>query len=173
MLPFEVECLQKQDRHFTLFFVVLLLFGAIAAGPVVFATNIESVNIPPSSEKLLTVNLTQGDNFRGSISVSGGCSSAVNFWVTNPEGSTILNMGQIKQGTTFEFTAQDSGAYIMHFDNSFSLFSTKAATLSYDISHAIFDIGVISILVTLIIVVVIVALVVVLLRRQNKQANDQ
>ena len=49
---------------------------------------------------------------------------------------TLLSIiGRIGQGTTFEFTAQESGAYTFHFDNTFSLISSKTVTLSYDISR--------------------------------------
>jgi hypothetical protein len=85
----------------------------------------------------LVFNLDQGDNFEGSLSISGGWGNDINFWVTDPQGNTILNLGRVSGGTTFQFDASMSGGYTLHFDNTFSWFSSKIITLSYNIEVAI------------------------------------
>lgn len=59
------------------------------------------------------------DKFTSSLSISSGTSNDIDLWITDPLGNTIVNLGRISQGTTFEFTAQKSGVYTFHFDNSF------------------------------------------------------
>jgi hypothetical protein len=86
-------------------------------------------------------NLDELDKFTGSIAITGGSGDDVDFYVTDPHGSRIVDLGRVSQGTSFDFTAQDSGAYTLHFDNSFSLFSSKVVTLSYDIENPILPNG--------------------------------
>lgn len=99
------------------------------------ATQVETMQVSPLTKKMLIVNLDEGEKFSGSLTISGGANNDIDFWITNPNGNTILNLGRVSQGTTFEFTAQESGAYTFHFDNGFSLFSTKTVILSYDVSR--------------------------------------
>jgi len=99
------------------------------------ATEVETVTVEPLTKRMLIFDLDKEYKFSGSLSISGGTNNDIDFWVTNPSGNTIVNLGRISQGTTFEITAQESGAYTFHFDNTFSLFSSKTVTLSYDISR--------------------------------------
>ncbi|KPV64702.1 MAG: emp24/gp25L/p24 family/GOLD [Candidatus Bathyarchaeota archaeon BA2] len=77
--------------------------------------------------------------FRGSITVSGG-GNDIDFYITDPNGNTILRYDRATQ-TSFSFTASTTGTYTMHFDNSFSIISSKSVTLSYSISKAIFGLA--------------------------------
>jgi hypothetical protein len=111
-------------------------------------------------EGMLTFNLDSGDEFSGSLSISGGGGNDIDFWVTDPQGTTILNKGRVSQGTTFEFTAQMSGAYTLYFGNTFSLFSSKTVSLSYDVSTPTLgstDIGSLWIIIGIIIIVIAIA----------------
>lgn len=99
---------------------------------VVCASHVETMTVSPSSSQLFWINLDDTDKVTGSFSISGGSGNDINFWITNPQGGKILDFGRVSQGTSFEFTAQVSGAYTLHFDNGFSLFSSKVVTLSYD-----------------------------------------
>jgi hypothetical protein len=101
------------------------------------ASQVEIVQVSPLTQKTLTFNLNNEDKFTGSLSISGGGGNDIDFWVTDPQGTTILNQGRVSQGTTFEFTAQMSGGYTLHFGNTFSLFSSKTVNLSYDVSTPI------------------------------------
>jgi hypothetical protein len=136
----------------------------------VSATEIETLQIDPLTKRMLIFNLSEGDRFSGSLSISGGTNNDINFWITDPNGNIIVNLGRISQGTTFEFTAKKSGAYTFHFDNSFSLFSSKTVSLSYDIQFAspinpflLITIGL------FIVVVVLIILVVLLYYRKTQQ----
>lgn len=69
----------------------------------------------------------------GSVSVSGGSGNDANFYITGPAGAKIYNAGRISGGTTFAFTADTSGAHVLHFDNSYSIVDEKYVTVSYKI----------------------------------------
>jgi len=135
----------------------------------VSATQIETLQIDPLTKRMLIFNLSEGDKFSGSLSISGGTNNDIDFWITDPNGNTIINLGRISQGTTFEFTAQKSGAYTFHFDNSFSLISSKTVSLSYDIQFASPINPLLLITIGLIIVGVVLTILVVLLYRRKTQ----
>jgi hypothetical protein len=138
------------------------------------ASQVESVTVNPGQQQMLTFNLSSGQKFTGSLSISGGSGNDVNFWITDPQGTTILNRGRVSQGTPFEFTAQSSGAYTLHFDNSFSVFSSKVVELTYDIGLPTIGGIDLRLLLTIIGVIVIllfviIALAVALNRRKKHQ----
>ena len=113
--------------------LALLLFALTSVGPVNAAT-VQQCNVSAGSQCTLTFNLNNGDQVSGSISVTGGSGNDINFYITNPTGGQIYNAGRVSGGTSFSFTADSSGAYILHFDNSFSLLSSKQVTASYDVT---------------------------------------
>lgn len=101
-----------------------------------FAAEVETITVEPSHYKLLIFNLNPGDKFSGSLSITGGANDDIDFWITGPSGGTVLNLGRVYEGTSFEFTANEKGAYTLHFDNTMSLISSKIVTLSYTIEPA-------------------------------------
>lgn len=142
------------------------------------ASQVESVTVNPMQQQMLTFNLSSAQRFTGSLSISGGSGNDVNFWVTDPQGTTILNQGRVSQGTTFEFTAESSGAYTLHFDNSFSLLSSKVVVLTYDVSLPTvggIDLGLLLTIIGVIVILlfVIVALAVALNRRKKASKTNQ
>jgi hypothetical protein len=143
---------------------------------VAFASQVDTTTVNPVSEATLTFNLASGQTFSGSLSISGGSGNDINFHVTNPQGVTIVNLGRVSGGTSFSFTAESAGAYTLHFDNSFSLFSSKTVVTTYDVSSP--KIGGIDSTILLVIVgvvfialVAIVGLAVVSARRKNVQTS--
>jgi hypothetical protein len=141
------------------------------------ASSVEIVQVGAMSEQTLVFNLQTGQKFTGSLAISGGSGNDINFWVTDPTGATILNLGRVSQGGSFDFTAQASGAYTLYFDNSFSLLSSKTASLTYDIGlPTVFgiDLETLLIIVSVIVVLlfVIVALAVALNRRKRTKTNQ-
>jgi hypothetical protein len=142
---------------FVLSVFVIAVFLMSVCG-VAFASQVETANVNPGSETTLTFNLESGQTFSGSLSISGGSGNDVNFRVTNPQGVTIVNLGRVSGGTSFSFTAESAGAYTLHFDNGFSLFSSKTVVTTYDVSSP--KIGGIDLTLLLVIVgVVFIALV--------------
>jgi emp24/gp25L/p24 family/GOLD len=153
---------------------LLLVIGVVALALVriapVSSATVQQCNAPSGSECTLTFNLNSGDKVSGSVSITGGSSNDINFYVTNPSGARIYDAGRVSGGTSFSFTADSSGAFILHFDNSFSLLSNKQVTVSYDVSS-----GGIPEFPPEIILVAFVALVItgsyVMVRRRNYQKS--
>jgi flagellar basal body-associated protein FliL len=176
---------QKKPTPRRVFSLVVLIILLIVISVVVISilpnSHVESFNVPAGYVETETVNLNNGWKFTGSVAISGGSGNDVNFWITNPQGATILNDGRVSQGTTFEFTAQQSGAYVMHFDNTFSIVSTKMVNLSWSVHPAIFGID-LGFLLTVIAIVIAIAFVVlflltllafVLFRRKQRRGANQ
>jgi hypothetical protein len=160
----------KSVSVFVIAVFLMFVFG------VAFASQVDTTTVNPVSEATLTFNLASGQTFSGSLSISGGSGNDINFHVTNPQGVTIVNLGRVSGGTSFSFTAESAGAYTLHFDNSFSLFSSKTVVTTYDVSSP--KIGGIDSTILLVIVgvvfialVAIVSLAVVSARRKNVQTS--
>lgn len=152
-----------------------ILFMIIGVS-VAYATQTETVQVDAGYVKTLVFNLDDGDKFSGSLSISGGSGNDIDFSVTNPQGNTIVNLGRVSQGTTFQFTAQGSGAYTLKFDNGFSIFSSKTVSLSYDVQGEVIPgLTTDSLMWIILIVVVIVVLALIIYaltrRSRNKPPN--
>ena len=63
----------------------------------------------------------------------GGSANDINFYITDPNDSRIIDFGRVSRTATFEFTANNSGVYTLRFDNSFSWFSPKVVAVNYDV----------------------------------------
>lgn len=118
-------------------FALIAVLCIVLMVSVAYATETVSKTIEAGYTGSLIFNLDDGDKFSGSLSISGGSGNDINFWVTDPSGNTIVNSGRVSQGTSFEFTAQRNGAYTLHLDNGFSVFSSKIVSLSYDVESPI------------------------------------
>lgn len=161
-------------------FLLTLGITAILLSVVAFsvkASSVETVQVGALSEQMLIFNLKTGQKFTGSLAVSGGSGNDIDFWVTDPQGTTILNLGRVSQGKSFDFTAQTSGAFTFHFSNSFSLLSSKTINLTYDIGlPSVFgiDFGTLLIIIAVVVILlfVIVALAVALNRRKRTSKTN-
>ena len=156
--------------------VTVILFLVVAFS-FVNASNVEVVQVDPFTTKMIIFNLTSGQKFTGSLAISGG-SNDIDFWVTDPQGTKILDLGRVTNGKTFEFTAQSSGAYTFHFGNTFSWFTSKTVNLTYDVGLPTvggidFELLLIIIGVVAMLLIVIVILAVVFYRRKTKSKVGQ
>jgi hypothetical protein len=79
-----------------------------------------------------SIPLQEGDTISGTVSASGGSGNDIDFSATDPNGNTIFSKDRATYDT-FSFKAPVSGTYILTFDNSFSVFSSKSISLSYDV----------------------------------------
>jgi ribosomal protein L40E len=159
-------------RKFVLSVFIIAFFLILGFCVVTFASQVETSNVSPMSETTLTFNLQGGQTFSGSLSITGGSSNDINFHVTNPQGATIVNSGRVSGGTSFSFTAESAGAYTLHFDNSFSLFSSKIVVTTYDVSLS--KVGGVDLTLILVLVgVVIIALIAIfsLVAISNRKKN--
>lgn len=99
------------------------------------AAEVEVLEVSPLSKRTIIFNAVEGDIIRGSLAITEGRPHDIDFWITDPHGNTIVNLGRVRYDVIFEFTAQSSGAFTFHFDNSFSSLSSKTITLSYSKSR--------------------------------------
>ena len=144
----------KTKLFIPLLFVILLvaMIGCVRAGT-------ETFTVSPLQEVVRTVGLSEGNKVSGSITVSGGSGNDIDFYVTDSNGNTILRYDRATQ-TSFSFTASTTGTYTMHFDNRFSIFSSKSVTLDYTVSKPILGLAPeLFFLLVIIIVIIIVAVV--------------
>lgn len=108
------------------FLSVLLLTTSV-----VYAAQIETITVEPFDEETLTLNLNNGQRFSGSLSVSGGLADNIIFAVKAPNGTEIMNLGSVSEGTEFEFMADQDGAYTLVFTNAGLV--SRTVNLTYDI----------------------------------------
>lgn len=93
-------------------------------------TTNDNFNVPALQTITVTWNLDKGSRIEGYFTVRGG-NDDIRFSIKDPYGSVILNAGTITGRGDFAFTAESTGAYTMYFDNSYSIFTSKAVFLSY------------------------------------------
>jgi len=128
---------QLKELIASILLVVLLVVSFSLTCETAYAPGTETMRIDPMTRRILVFNLKKDDRFRGSLSISGGVGNDINFWVTDPAGATVLNLGKVSRGREFGFQVSRSGGYTLHLDNSFSLFHAKVVTLTYDVDRAI------------------------------------
>ncbi|MFZ7137729.1 MAG: emp24/gp25L/p24 family protein [archaeon] len=108
------------------FLCVLLLCVSV-----VYAAEVETITVDALSEETRTHNLNNGQQFSGSLSVSGGLADNIRFSVKAPNGTEIINIGSVSEGTEFDFTAEQDGAYTLVFTNVG--LGSRTVNVSYDI----------------------------------------
>jgi len=160
---------------------VLIVFLVLLGSITTFAHAAQTFTVPPGSKQAVNVNLNQGDSVNGTISVSGGTGTGVDFTVTDPNGKELLSYNYTSY-TGFSFSASINGTYILGFDNSFcSCFGGKNVTLDYSVNDkpvqaSIQDKsnGEFPTDIALIVVIVIVAIsaIIILMRRQTANTNN-
>jgi len=160
-------------KSIIVFLAVLTILSLVLPLALANASQVQTTQVPALNSETLTINLSSGDKFTGSISISGGSGNDIDFSVTDPQGTTILDLGRVSQGRSFEFTAQQSGAYTFHLDNSFSILSSKTVSLSYDITPSILNFGsggnsLLLIIVVIVIVILVVVIAVAASKRNSK-----
>jgi hypothetical protein len=167
-----------KNKFFLTLAVTAILLSVIAFS-LVKASSVETVQVGALSEQMLIFNLKTGQKFTGSLAISGGSGNDIDFWITDPLGTSILNLGRVSQGRSFDFTAQASGAYTFHFSNGFSWLSSKTVNLTYDVGlPSIFgiDLGLLLIIIGVVVVfllLLVVGLAVMRYRKKNLSKTNQ
>ena len=117
------------NKRICLVFLSLLL----VVNGVVCAAQVETITVDPlGGEETLTFNLNNGQKFSGSLSVSGGIADSIIFSVQAPNGTKIIELTSVSEGTEFEFMAEKDGAYTLVFENPLAL-NSKTVNLTYEI----------------------------------------
>ena len=120
------------------------------------ASETTTIEIPAGTSRIVPLSLNQWDKVTGSLSVTGGFGNDIDFWIENPSEETILDLGRVSQSASFEITASQTGIHELHLSNSFSIFSSKTVTLTYDIIRTPFTPMVMNLIYIVIVVIAIV-----------------
>ena len=103
--------------------------------------------------------------------MSGGSGNDVNFYVTDPDGNTILRYDKASH-TSFSFTATKPGTYTLFISiNSFSIISSKSVILEYSVKTLIF--GIPEDIFYLILAIILIALIIIIIATVLKRHRQQ
>ena len=153
-------------KYFPIFLLIILLLNV----EIITAEEMELISVTAGGRSTFTVNLQVGQKCWGTISIDGENENDIDFYVQNPEGVMILDLGRVSQGDSFDFTAQENGAYILNFENDFSLIGSKVVTLTYKLSLTPIA-GIDPVLFLTVIFVVVILIVLLLIYRRSKIHN--
>jgi hypothetical protein len=124
-----------------------------------------------SSGAQLPIVLPKGTTFNGSISTTG----TIRFWVNDPNGAQIVNLGLIDKSASFGFISLQDGNYTLNFENDLPNSNPIQVTFSYttnpDISTGNSSTGTptIYILISVIVAIVGSILIIFFIRRKGKK----
>ena len=153
---------------------VLVLCVLIMSVSLVYAALIETITVEPlGGQETLTYNLNNGQKFSGSLSVSGGIADSIIFSVQAPDGTKIIDVTSVSEGTEFEFMADQDGAYTLVFDNPLAL-NAKTVNLTYEIQTitiAGLDGPQILIVAFLVILVIVIGIIFIFKKGNNKGSS--
>lgn len=131
------------------------------------ATTLPAITLSASSAQL-PIMLPTGTTFNGSISTTG----TVRFWVSEPNGAQIVNLGLIDKTTAFSFIAQQNGNYTMNFENDLtnSIQVTFTYVINPDISSSNNSTGIplVYLITSIIIAILGSILIIFFIRRKSK-----
>ena len=113
----------------------LILTTVFASMGIVIADN-ANFTIQPQKEHVITLSLQETDSASGSFSVISDDDTGIDFFVIDAQNKTVLRYNNVKQ-KSFSFTAEATGIYQLHFDNSVSSSYSKTIALNYNTIHYI------------------------------------
>jgi len=117
------------------FAILILTTSVFALMGIVIADN-ANFTVQPQKEHVITLSLQETDSASGSFSVISDDDTGINFYIIDSQNKTILRFDNVKQ-KSFSFTAEATGIYQLHFDNSVSSSYSKTIALNYNTIHYI------------------------------------
>lgn len=93
-----------------------------------------SFTVQPQKDHVINLDLRETDSVSGSFSAVSDDESGITFYVIDPNGNAVIRYENISQ-KSFSFTAQATGSYQLHFDNSYATVYSKTVALNYSITH--------------------------------------
>ncbi|MEJ2242099.1 MAG: emp24/gp25L/p24 family protein [Candidatus Bathyarchaeota archaeon] len=156
----------KRLQKTIVFTTVILLLSYLVS--INFAAEVETFNVDAGNENIFTLSLHAGMNVEGTISVTGGNGNDIDFWITDPSGNIVLDAERVSQETHFDFAANENGKYNLHFNNSFSILSTKNVVITYEITISGLN-GTQLLLLAILVAAIIVVGIVIILKKGKKE----
>ena len=145
----------------------ILSFVALASCSQIFL-------VPGLQITTTTFSLNRGDRVNGNLNVTGAFSNDVNFNITDPYGSTIVNLNHVIQ-SGFSFIAPSTGVYTMIFDNTGGLIQ-KTVTVDYSVTPSVVGLPqqtfTVLIIITIIIIIFIAIIGWLLLNYSKKESQS-
>lgn len=118
----------------------------------------QTFTLKSGEDNVIQVDLVEGDQVSGRITVVGVQDSTINFSITDSEENVIVRMQNVGL-RDFEFKAEEAGGYRFRFENYFSQ-ENKHVTFNYNVRHYIFGFPQEFILLFLIVGIAVVAIIV-------------
>lgn len=117
----------------------LTLFSLFSALTVLVTAGNANFVVQPEKEHVITLSLQETDSVSGSFSVVSDDDTGIDFYVVDALNDTVLRHTNVKH-QSFSFTAEATGDYQLHFDNSVSSNYEKTVALNYNVTHYIMGI---------------------------------
>jgi len=114
----------------------LTLFSLFSALTVLVTAGNANFVVQPEKEHVITLSLQETDSVSGSFSVVSDDDTGIDFYVVDALNDTVLRHTNVKH-QSFSFTAEATGDYQLHFDNSVSSNYEKTVALNYNVTHYI------------------------------------
>ncbi|MFC2006793.1 emp24/gp25L/p24 family protein [Chloroflexota bacterium] len=114
--------------------IILFMVLAVSSMSVACTEKYQELNftVKPLSEETLPVELKVGETLEGCVQVTAGGELDIGFWVIDPYGYIVYWVRDRIEGRhDFKFKAAQDGYHILHFDNSFSLLTSKTVIVKY------------------------------------------
>ena len=117
-----------------------------------------SFTVSPLSAITVSRHLNRGERVEGYFTVRGG-NDDIKFYIKDPYGVIIYDVGKVKGRHDFVFTAETIGVYTLYFDNSFSLITSKHIYLTIKLTPAILGLPINQLLIMLGLIVSVIGVV--------------
>ena len=114
----------------------MTLFSLFSALTVLVTAGNANFVVQPEKEHVITLSLQETDSVSGSFSVVSDDDTGIDFYVVDALNDTVLRHTNVKH-QSFSFTAEATGDYQLHFDNSVSSSYEKTVALNYNVTHYI------------------------------------
>lgn len=116
---------------FTILFIIVpltVLFSVWSVGiKSTPAVQVKDCYYTSGGQCAATIGLHGGDQVSGKISYDNGSGIGATIWVTNPSGEVVYNSSVIKDVFVFQFSAVNTGAYVLHIRGPLSLVNNAIA----------------------------------------------
>jgi hypothetical protein len=107
----------------------LALPGQLIGSPPPYQT--ETITVPPGQFSTVTLDgVRAGQTLEGYFVAHGG-NDDVGFQIQSPSGGYLVRIGRVSGRDDFHYRAPADGPYVLVFDNSFSIITSKTVTVEY------------------------------------------
>jgi emp24/gp25L/p24 family/GOLD len=93
-------------------------------------TQTQNVTLSAGQYETIPISLNSGHMITGSFAVSGPTDLDIKFSIEDPQGAVVY--GPVRsRSQSFSYDASTAGTYYLYLDNTYSLLTSKAVTVTY------------------------------------------